>query len=169
MDTQELYATAFGSLLVLLLGWQIAKVGDAFWRRSVRFIRKNLLQTLLVTRRAGSSDYTVGVGVAIALLLVGNIVAVCLGFESLHGLSARLRAVFHVNLVPLYMGTRAPFFADMITSIHLCRESTCAGTLLLESALYLLLTPHVAGHTSLAFLLSFAYKPDCVPGRRSLR
>lgn len=35
MDAQELYATAFGSLLVLLLGWQIAKVGDAFWRRSV--------------------------------------------------------------------------------------------------------------------------------------
>jgi hypothetical protein len=119
MDTQELYATAFGSLLVLLLGWQIAKVGDAFWRRSVQFIRKNLLQTLLVTRRAGSSDYTVGVGVAIALLLVGNIVAVCLGVESLQGLTERVRAVFHVNLVPLYMGTRAPFFADMIFGLTL--------------------------------------------------
>ena len=63
IDTQELYTTAFGSLLVLLLSWQIAKVGDVFWRRSVQFIRKNLLQTLLVTRRAGSSDYTVDVGV----------------------------------------------------------------------------------------------------------
>jgi len=119
MDTQELYATAFGSLLVLLLGWQIAKVGDAFWRRSVQFIRKNLLQTLLVTRRAGSSDYTVGVGVAIALLLVGNIVAVCFGVESLQGLIERVRAVFHVNLVPLYMGARAPFFADMIFGLTL--------------------------------------------------
>jgi hypothetical protein len=119
MDTQELYATAFGSLLVLLLGWQIAKVGDAFWRRSVQFIRKNLLQTLLVTRRAGSSNYTVGVGVAIALLLVGNIVAVCLGVESLHGLAERVRAVFHVNLVPLYVGTRAPFFANMILGLNL--------------------------------------------------
>lgn len=119
MDTQELYATAFGSLLFLLLGWQIAKVGDAFWRRGVQFIRKNLLQTLLVTRRAGSTDYTVGVGVAIALLFVGNIVAVCLSVESLQGLTERVRAVFHVNLVPLYMGTRAPFFADMIFGLTL--------------------------------------------------
>jgi hypothetical protein len=119
MDTQELYATAFGSLLVLLLGWQIAKVGDVFWRGSVQFIRKNLLQTLLVTRRAGSSDYTVGIGVAIVLLLVGNIVALCLGVEGIHGLRERLRAVFHVNLVPLYAGTRTPFFANMIFGLNL--------------------------------------------------
>lgn len=85
----------------------------------MQFIRKNLLQTLLVTRRAGSSDYTVGVGVAIALLLVGNIVAVCLGVESLQALTERVRAVFHVNLVPLYMGTRAPFFADMVFGLTL--------------------------------------------------
>jgi hypothetical protein len=72
-----------------------------------------------VTRRAGSSDYTVGVGVAIVLLLVGNIVAVCLGVESLDGLAERVRAVFHVNLVPLYVGTRAPFFANMIFGLTL--------------------------------------------------
>ena len=119
MDTQELYATAFGSLLVLLLGWQIAKVGDVFWKRSVQFIRKNLLQMLLVTRRAGSSDYTVDVGVAIVLLLVGNIVALRLGVEGMHGLRERLRAIFHVNLVPLYVGTRAPFFANMIFGLNL--------------------------------------------------
>jgi hypothetical protein len=72
-----------------------------------------------VTRRIGSSDYTVGVGVAIALLLVGNIVAVCLGVESLHGLAERVQAVFYVNLVPLYMGTRALFFANMIFGLTL--------------------------------------------------
>lgn len=85
----------------------------------MQFVRKNLLQALLVTRRAGSSDYTIGVGVAIALLLVSNIAVVCLGVESLHGLTERVRAVFHVNLVPLYMGTRAPFFADMIFGLTL--------------------------------------------------
>jgi hypothetical protein len=114
MYTQELYATAFGSLLVLLLGWQIAKVGDALWRRSVQSIRKSLLQTLIVTRKAGSSDYTVGVGVVIALLLSGNIVAVCLDVKSLHNLTERVGAVFHVNLIPLYMGTRSPVLAEKI-------------------------------------------------------
>jgi hypothetical protein len=114
MDTQELYATAFGSLLVLLLGWQIAKVGDALWRRSLQFIRKNLLQTLVVTRKAGSSDYAVGVGVAIALLLVGNVVAVCLDVKSLNDLTERVGAIFHVNLIPLYMGTRSPIIAETI-------------------------------------------------------
>ena len=72
-----------------------------------------------MTRRAGSSDYTVGVGVAIALLLVGNIVAVCLSVESLHGLAKRVRAIFYMNLVPMYMGTRAPFFANMIFGLNL--------------------------------------------------
>ena len=76
-----------------------------------------------MTRRAGSSDYTVGVGVAIALLLVGNIVAVCLGVESLQDLTERVRAVFHVNLVPLYMGTRAPFFTNMIFGLTLRQYS----------------------------------------------
>jgi hypothetical protein len=134
MDTQELYATAFGSLLVLLLGWQIAKVGDAFWRRNVQFIRKNLLQTLLVTRRAGSSDYTVGVGVAIALLLVGNIVAVCLGVESLHGLAERVRAVFHVNLVSpnliVLEGYRIPVCCSFgVAAPELSNPGQCLGRL----------------------------------------
>lgn len=56
-----------------------------------------------------------------------------------------------------------------VTSVHLCQESTCAGTLYLGSALYPLSMPHLAGHTSLAFHLSFAYKPECVPGRGSCR
>lgn len=114
MDIQELYTTAFGSLLVLLLGWQIARVGDALWRRSLQFIRSNLLQTLILTRKTGSSDYTVGVGVAIALLLVGNIVAVCFDLKCLHDLTERVGAVFHVNLIPLYMGTRSPVLAETI-------------------------------------------------------
>lgn len=76
MDIHELYATAIGSLLVLLVGWQVARVADAIWRHSLQVMRKNLLQTLIVTRRKGSSDYTLGVGIAILLLVVGNIVAV---------------------------------------------------------------------------------------------
>lgn len=56
-----------------------------------------------------------------------------------------------------------------VTSVHLCRESTCAGTLYLGSDLYPLSMPHPAGHTSLAFRLSFAYKPECLPGRGSCR
>jgi hypothetical protein len=87
MNIQELYVTAFSSLLVLLLSWQIAKVGDAFWRRSMQFTRKNILQTLIVTRKAGSSDYTVGVGLAITLLLIGNIVAICLDVKSLYDMT----------------------------------------------------------------------------------
>lgn len=89
----------------------------------MQFIRKNLLQMLLVSRRAGSSDYTVGIRVAIVLLLVGNIVALCLGVEGLYGLRERLQAIFHVNLVPLYMGIRALFFANMIFSLNLRQHS----------------------------------------------
>ena len=85
----------------------------------MQFIRKNLLQTLLVTRRVGSSNYIVGIGVAIVLLLVGNIVALCLSVKGLHSLRERLRAIFHVNLVPLYIGTRAPFFANIIFGLDL--------------------------------------------------
>ncbi|KAM0718991.1 hypothetical protein Q7P37_004896 [Cladosporium fusiforme] len=42
MDAEELYATAIGSLLVLVLGWQMARVGDAFRKRGAQLIRKNL-------------------------------------------------------------------------------------------------------------------------------
>lgn len=53
------------------------------------------------------------------LLLVGNIVALRLSVEGMYGLRERLQAVFHVNLVPLYVGTRAPFFANMIFGLNL--------------------------------------------------
>jgi hypothetical protein len=56
-----------------------------------------------------------------------------------------------------------------ITSVHLCRESTCARTLLLGFALYRLSMPHLIEYPSLAFLLSFAYESDCVPERQSRR
>lgn len=123
MDTPELYAIVLGSLLVLFLGWQVARVGDVFLRRSLQLIHKNLLQTLIVTRRRGSSDYTVGIGVTIMLLFVGNIVAVCLGVKSLHDMTERVRAIFHVNLIALYIGTRTPILAETALGLTLRQYS----------------------------------------------
>lgn len=67
------------------------------------------------------------------------------------------------------LSAKNKFMVHFVTSVHLYRESTCAGTLLLVSALYSLSMPHLAGHTYLAFHLSLAYMPDCVPGRESRR
>lgn len=133
MDAQELYATALGSLLVLVLGWQMAKIGDAYQKRVAQLIRKNLLQTLIVTRRKGSSDYTVGSGVAVIVLVVGNLVAVCLNVRNLHGVSERLKAMFHVNLIPLCVGVRTPVLSSTIfgftskqhSLIHRCLGWVC--------------------------------------------
>lgn len=114
MNIQELYTAALGSLLALLFGWQVARVGDMFRRRSVQLVRKHVLQTLIVTRQKGSSDYTVGSGVGITLLLVANVVATCLHVGNLRDLIARLKAMFHVNLIPLYIGARTPILAETI-------------------------------------------------------
>ena len=51
----------------------------------------------------------------------------------------------------------------------MCRESTCAGTLLLELALCPLSTPNLVGYPSLAFLLPSAYKLDFLPECQSRR
>lgn len=123
MDAEELYATVLGSLLVLVLGWQMAKVGDVLRKRGAQLIRKNLLQTLIVTRRKGSSDYTVGSGVAIVLLFVGNIVAVCLNVRSLHDMTKRLKAMFHANLIPLCISARSPVLANAIFGFTLKQHS----------------------------------------------
>jgi hypothetical protein len=72
-----------------------------------------------VIRRVGSSDYTVGIGIAIALLLIGNVVAICLGVESLYSLAERVRAVFYINLVPLYIGIRTLFFTNIVFGLTL--------------------------------------------------
>lgn len=123
MDAQELYATAIGSILVLVLAWQVAKVGEALRKRSAQLIRKNLLQTLIVTRRKGSSDYTVGSGLAIVLLLVGNIVAVCLDVRGLNDMTTRLKSVFHVNLIPLFIGARTPVVSNTVFGFTLKQHS----------------------------------------------
>lgn len=144
MEIQELYATASGSLLVLFLGWQIARVGDTFWRHCAQLIRKYLLQTLIVTRRAGSSDYTVGVGLAVTLLLAGNVTAVCLQARDLRDVTERVRDLFHVNLIPLYMGARSPVLAEMafgLTLEHHGLMHRCLGWIcLIEGLGYALLS-----------------------------
>lgn len=144
MEVQELYATVLGSLLVFLLGWQIAKVGDAFRRRGVQVIRKNLLQTLIVTRKRGSSNYTLDAGVAILLLLVGNIIAICLHVRSLHDVTERLRAIFYVNLIPLYMDARTPILAEKAFGLTFTQHGLIHRSLgwicLIEGLGYTLLT-----------------------------
>jgi hypothetical protein len=114
MNAEEIYATAIGSLFAVFLGWQVAIILDALRQRSMQTIRKMLLQTLVITRRKGTSDYTVASALAILLLIVGNMAVLFIGVTTLDQVSERLRAVFHINLIPLYLSARTPVLSELM-------------------------------------------------------
>jgi hypothetical protein len=114
MHAQEIYAIAVGSLFAIFLGWQVAIILDALRQRSTQTIRKMFLQTLVVTRRKGASDYTVASVLSILLLIAGNMAVLFVGVAGLDELSERLRAVFHINLIPLYLSARTPVLSEFM-------------------------------------------------------
>lgn len=113
MHVREVYTIAIGSLFVVFLGWQLAVVGDVLRRRGVKLFRKVLLQTLLVKRRKGSSNYTIGTGFIIASLCTGNIIALCVRVKDVSDVADRLRGLLHVNLIPLFLSVRTPLLSEL--------------------------------------------------------
>lgn len=113
MHVREVYTIAIGSLFVVFLAWQLAVVGDVLRRRGVRLFRKVFLQTLLVKRRKGSSNYTVGTGFIIASLCTGNIIALCVRVKNVSDIADRLRGLLHVNLIPLFLSVRTPLLSEL--------------------------------------------------------
>jgi len=114
MYAQEIYATAVGSLFAVFLGWQVAIIGDALRQRSMQAIRKIFVQTLVVTRRNGTSDYTVASTLAIVLLITGNLAVLFVEVADWNDMRERLRSVFHVNLIPLYVSARTPILSEFM-------------------------------------------------------
>lgn len=117
MHVREVYTAAIGSLFVVFLGWQLAVIGDVLRRRGVRLFRKVFIQTLLLTRRRGSSNYSIGAGFILASLCAGNIVALCVQVDSAGDIANRLRGLLHVNLIPLFLSVRTPLLSELFLGL----------------------------------------------------
>lgn len=114
MENRDVYAAVIGSLFAVFLGWQLASISHTLGRHSIQLLRKIVVQTILVTRRKGSSDYTIGAALSVLLFLSGNITALSIRLRDLHELRARLQAIFHINLIPLFLSTRTPRISQTV-------------------------------------------------------
>ncbi|KAK3672624.1 hypothetical protein LTR78_007436 [Recurvomyces mirabilis] len=104
LQPHKYYAIALGSLLILLLSWNLAAALGHHGRPILALARKCLSQTLISVRLNGSSDVSVAAGLLIAALAAANILACVIFVKDVPTLAQRSGTLALINLVPLYLG-----------------------------------------------------------------
>ena len=121
MNFEEVYAISLGSVFVVLIGWHAAEALLLWRRRVTGLVRKYVSQSLVVTRRNGTSNFNVAAALGVLILAAANVVACAIGVSSRPQLVRRLAVVSIVNLVPLYLGRSTSLVVN-----HVCGLSPTA-------------------------------------------
>ncbi|KAF2680662.1 hypothetical protein K458DRAFT_445146 [Lentithecium fluviatile CBS 122367] len=124
MGPLSIYLICLVSVLGAFILYSIWRLIDSTTRRFIfSFLRKNLLYTMVVRRRTGSSDMTVYGLLSIVLLIASNITACSLWIADRADLAKRCGTLFMINVVPLYLGGRTNFFVDRVLQLPLDQYS----------------------------------------------
>ncbi len=119
MDFGEVCAIASGSVLVVLVVWNLA-ARTAVWRkRGISVLRKRLSQGVIAARPAGTNSVNLSACAGIILLTAANILACVFGVSSRNHLARRVAAISLFNLVSLMAGGRTNLLADSILGVSL--------------------------------------------------
>jgi hypothetical protein len=118
MDVTTVYTITFSSTLAVLLTWRLWRfLAKKARKRVLVYMLKWAVYTVVLPRMNGSSDVTVAMAIALALLLAANIVGCVLLVETMAELSLRLAQLFISNMVLLYFGGRSNLVLDRVFRI----------------------------------------------------